>query len=122
MDIAEASEPVSHPADTHAVQKHDHGHHDHASHDHHGGADKNSSHDHSQCEHPQLIGNLVNQQTFYFGNADFSFSKLLQEQELVASSVVITDESSGLPHDHGPPGHFRFSSTPLYLQISVLRI
>jgi len=123
MDLAEAGEPVSHHADTHAVQKHDHGHHDHGSHDHQGNSDKNSSHDHSQCEHPQLIGNLAHPPAFYFGSVDISFLKLSQEPGFIASSVIITNESIGLPHALGPPpGNFRFTSTPLYLQISVLLI
>lgn len=122
MDVAEAGEPASHQTDVQAVRNHDSGHHDHGTHDHHRTSDKSSSHDHSQCEHPQLIGTVANSPAFYFGNADVSFRKLSQEPKFIASSVIITDESSDLPHDHGPPGNFRFSSTPLYLQISVLLI
>ena len=118
MDIAVAAEPVSHHSEAAAVHEHPHGGHDHDGHDH--GA-KSSGHDHSQCNHPQIIANLANASAFYAAKAESSFLKLSKQSALVYPEIIPFKTSSSPPRETGPP-RAGPGATPLYLQISVLRI
>ncbi len=80
-------------------------------------------HDHSQCSHPQLIANFVNNATQFFA-AQISYLQKFSRahfKELAFFQDSVKPESSPLFLNTGPPV-FDSSKTPLYLQISVLRI
>ncbi len=101
------------PSHVHGATDADHSH-DHAD------ASK-SSHGHSECNHDQIIGSLTqsskilfvpNMEGFCFQAKPFLVSDAFNRLPFTASSP---------PLKTGPPGLGAFS-TPLYLQISLLRI
>lgn len=114
MGKAEAAEEASH--------SHQHEDAGHARNEPHH-SKQGSSHDHSECNHSQLLGPYV------ISNQGIQFFKLpseilkLQEKSLPSlelfNSLILVSESP--PLETGPPDS-KLSSTPLYLQISVLRI
>jgi hypothetical protein len=84
---------------------------------------KKSSHDHSECNHPQLIANLINNSVQFFAAQIASLQKISGDhfKELVFFQASVKPESSPPFLNTGPPGD-HFLTTPLYLQLSVLRI
>jgi len=84
---------------------------------------KSSHHDHRECNHPQLIANLINNSAPFFAAQISSLQKLSADhfKEPVFFHDSVKPESSPLFLNTGPPV-FDSSKTPLYLQISVLRI
>lgn len=82
-----------------------------------------SSHNHSECNHPQLIANFVNNATPFFA-AQISYLQKFPNghfKELAFFQDSLKSEPSLLFLNTGPPV-FDSSKTPLYLQLSVLRI
>ena len=80
-------------------------------------------HDHSQCSHPQLIADLASCKV----NLVSSVSSLLKFFKSIPPTAIfpkvdgVKKDFSPPYFDTGPLGN-HFSSIPLYLQISVLRI
>lgn len=103
------------------VLGHHHESHDHGSqHQGSGQGDKSSS---ESCEcGNKVIAHLVNRTTIDFSVSNTHFSKLQNDPafQLHISSAFQAAPNAIYFHDTGPPGSN--SSTPLYLQISVLRI
>lgn len=102
---------------------HNHGsspsHHDHGSH-HHGNKQGKASPDSCECGH-EIIADLANP-TIDFSAGSISFNKFQTKPLFISGVSSLTVHDQVLPfHDTGPPGQ-SFLSTPLYLQISVLRI
>lgn len=99
-----------------AEHEHDHSHH------HQHGQNKPCSHDHGQCDHNQLLSPFLTKQSVQLFEClaqIFQFHKNslpLQKSVRNTSALPLTWE-----FDTGPPG-IAFSSIPLYLEISVLRI
>ncbi len=97
--------------------------HSHSNYEHHHceKSEHRQSRDHSDCKHPQIIGNLVNSTVSTCASiASFSVKHL---NFLFTDKAVSTTDHFSHPKridDTGPPGHSL--SIPLYLQISVLRI
>lgn len=110
------AEAVEQAANAHQHEDAGHAHQDH----HH--AKQGSSHDHSECNHSQLLGPYVSSRGMQFFKLPSEIFKL-QEKSLPSlelfSSPTLVSESP--PLETGPPVK-GLSSTPLYLQISVLRI
>ena len=92
--------------------------HNHESHDHGSGQDDKSS---ESCEcGNEILANVVNRTAIDFSTINTHFSKLQNDpifQIHVGSALQATQNSF---HDTGPPG--QSFATPLYLQLSVLRI
>ena len=91
--------------------KHDHGRHHHDK--------KDGLPESCECGH-EVIAEVAGR-TIDFSTSNLAVSKF-QFQSVIARDLSTEVHKQALPfHDTGPPGA-RFSSTPLYLQISVLRI
>lgn len=116
-----AAEKIS-PDHHHAVAEDHHGNHTDSDRSacHHS---SKSSHNHSECNHPQLIANLINNGAEFFAAQISSLHKISGDhfKELSFFQGSVKPESSPPFLNTGPPG-FHSSKTPLYLQISVLRI
>jgi hypothetical protein len=80
-----------------------------------------SSHDHSECNHPQIIADLAGKVVSFLASQDSGFK--IAEKDFALSETVtsVSKVDSSPPSGTGPPGGL-FSGTPLYLQLSVLRI
>ena len=91
----------------------------HHAHHHHHETNKHQhgDHDHGECEHDQLVAN-VPYDVFLNNHLPFSFS-ILKKYASHSVSLVQPDFTVDFI-DTGPPGSF--SSLPLYLEISNLRI
>ncbi len=97
--------------------------HNHSSSQHHHSekSEHNDSHNPSDCNHPQIIGNLASRTDASF--VSLASSMIQQLNFLLAEKAVSTTDHvshAKTINDTGPPGHSL--SIPLYLQISVLRI
>lgn len=100
------------PEHNHSEHHHDHSHEQNKS-------DK-SVPDSCECGH-EILGAL-NNQNIDISNFSFSISSFLSQSFLTTKPSILKLHSSIFDfHDTGPPGS-RFSTTPLYLQISNLRI
>ena len=99
----------------HSVAGHqeNHCHHD---------SEPGSTQDHSECQHPQLGNGTLVQDTQFF-----SFLSANQRLNVEVSHTGTSNQhvslgsKSELINGIGPPGHFSADS-PLYLQLSILRI
>lgn len=113
MGEAEAAEQSSHSHQQgEAGRAHNEPHH----------SKQGSSHDHSECNHSQLLSpSVINQgiQFFKLPSEIFKLQKKSLPSLALFKSPVLVSESP--PLETGPPDS-KLSSTPLYLQISVLRI
>lgn len=105
-----------------SAHSHHHGEADHPHADHHHGK-SGSSHNHGECNHNQLLSPFVigqGLQLFKLASQIFKFQEkplcLLKEGFDIAFPL-----STSPPLETGPPGA-ALSATPLYLEISVLRI
>ncbi len=99
---------------------HNHESHDHGSH-HHGNSPKDKSVPEScECGN-EILANVVNRTTIEFSAINTYFLKLQNTPAFQFQSVSTLQAQNAISfHDTGPPGSS--SSTPLYLQLSVLRI
>lgn len=100
---------------------HNHESHDHGSHDHGSGQDSKNSPESCECGN-EIFANVVNRTTIDFSAINTYFSKLQNDTtfQLHLDSALHASQDLISFHDTGPPGSS--SSTPLYLQFSVLRI
>lgn len=98
---------------------HNHESHDHGS--HHGNSQKDKSIPEScECGN-EILANVVNRTTIEFSAINTHFSKLQNTPAFQFQSVSVLQTHNAISfHDTGPPGSS--SPTPLYLQLSVLRI
>lgn len=111
--MAEAVAAESHPHETAVPADHHGSHH---------GAQSNSPHDHAQCDHDQLLALFTSSQTSQFFDLLSRAFQFQQEPLFVKGEFTTLTIASPSPAlEHGPPGA-ALSSTPLYLEISVLRI
>ncbi len=91
---------------------------------HRHGNESGTPHSHEKCSHPQIICNLVNQNSLQYlsslSSSEKVTSKFLQDATFV---INISSPHTKLPtlSGTGPPGS-RFSPIPLFISISVLRI
>lgn len=101
---------------------HKHQSHDHGSRHPGSGRDDNSSPESCECGN-KVIANLVNRTAIDFSAINTHFSKLQNDPtfQLHAGSALQSTQNAISFQDTGPPGSHS-SKTPLYLQISVLRI
>ena len=97
-------------------------HHSHgAVHDHDGDHQKHEhshSHNHNECNHQQILSDFTLNQAVQFFDSNISALKIQTPESLLSVSTHV--EADAVFFDTGPPG--KFSSVPLYLEISVLRI
>ncbi len=110
--MEEATAAESHPHET-APSHH---------HDNHHGSQSDSTHDHGQCDHGQLLAPFTSGQTsqyfdVFFQASQFQHASFFDKGEFKTLNV----DPPAPPLDTGPPGTV-LPSTPLYLAISVLRI
>lgn len=99
---------------------HDHESHDHGSHHRGNGQDDKSSPESCECGN-EILANVVNRTTIEFSAINTHFSKLQNTPSFQFQSVSALQTQNAISfHDTGPPGSS--SPTPLYLQLSVLRI
>ena len=101
-----------------------HGHHEHQGVSHHHDAKSDCDHhDHSKCNHPSLISDLTSAKSYSISliSSLLEFHRLIEKSGDLFSKVDGHQKDSPPYFDTGPPG-FHLHSTPLYLQISVLRI
>ena len=99
---------------------HNHESHDHGSRHHGSGQDNKNSPESCECGN-EILANVVNRTTINFSVINTHFSKLQNDPEFRLQTVSVLQAQNLISfHDTGPPGSS--SSTPLYLQISVLRI
>ena len=93
-------------------------HQDHCHHDSQSG----STHDHSECQHPQLGNGILAQDTQFFSFLSANQKLNIEVSHASASNGHISlCSKTKFVNGIGPPGRFSANS-PLYLQISVLRI
>ena len=100
---------------------HNHESQDHGSHHHGNDQEDKTTPESCECGN-EILANLVNRTTIDFSAINTHFSKLQNDpifQFHVGSALQATQNAISF-HATGPPGSS--SATPLYLQISVLRI
>lgn len=100
---------------------HNHENHDHGSRHHGSGQEDNSSPESCECGN-EVIANIINRTTIDFSTVTTHFFKLQTDPIFQPqTNFALQATQNAIPfHDTGPPGSS--SSTPLYLQISALRI
>ena len=102
------------------VMGHDHESHDHGSHHHGSGEEGKTSPESCECGN-EILANVVNRTTIDFSAISTHFSKVQNDPVFRLQTVSVLQAQSLISfHDTGPPG--LSSATPLYLQLSVLRI
>ncbi len=100
-------------------------HHSQAHHDHHGrhAHQTGSNHSHQECEHPEILADLMQQASLDMSSHSSSLSKVSFRSFLTGVVAIVDSNHSPLPlsflHGTGPPGRL-FSPNPPFLQ--VLRI
>lgn len=103
------------PAPQHHEPAHQHQHEHQPAADH---GQESGDHDHGDCEHDELIASIPNV-TSLGAQLPVAFSTL-KNYVLNIISFEPADPKKTF-YDTGPPGN-HFTTTPIYLQISVLRI
>ncbi len=99
---------------------HNHESHDHGSHHHGKGQKDKTAPESCECGN-EILANVVNRTTIDFSAINTHFSKLQNDSGFQFHTVPALRAQNAISfHDTGPPG--LSSATPLYLQLSVLRI
>ena len=113
MEQAQAAEPAFHHSHSDSDTK--------SGHDHGSADSSKSAHDHAQCDHEELVANLTQNSKVFLSLNGFLPNFLSKPFLIRGEFPVYPAFDSSPPLDTGPPGIGSFS-TPLYLQISILRI